>query len=37
MPRRIAPPLYARTGDAGVFLTLAIVTIFLIRRRTRRA
>jgi apolipoprotein N-acyltransferase len=37
LPRRIEPPLYARTGDAGFFLTLAIVTIVLIRRRARRA
>jgi apolipoprotein N-acyltransferase len=37
LPRRIEPPLYARTGDAGFFLTLAIVTIILIRRRARRA
>ncbi len=37
LPRRIEPPLYARIGDAGVFLTLAIVTIVLIRRRARRA
>ena len=37
LPRRIDPPLYARTGDAGFFLTLAIVTIVLIRRRARRA
>ena len=37
LPRRIEPPVYARTGDAGFFLTLAIVTIVLIRRRARRA
>jgi apolipoprotein N-acyltransferase len=37
LPRWIEPPLYARTGDAGFFLTLAIVTIVLIRRRARRA
>jgi apolipoprotein N-acyltransferase len=37
LPRRIEPPLYARTGDAGFFLTVAIATIILIRRRARRA
>ena len=36
LPRRIEPPLYARSGDAGVFLTIAIAAIVLIRRRTRR-
>ena len=36
LPRRIDAPLYARTGDAGVFLTLALIAIVLIRRRSRR-
>jgi apolipoprotein N-acyltransferase len=35
LPRRIDPPLYARTGNAGVFLTIAIATIVLIRWRSR--
>jgi apolipoprotein N-acyltransferase len=37
LPRRIDPPLYARTGDAGIFLTIAIAAIVLIRRRARRS
>jgi apolipoprotein N-acyltransferase len=36
LPRRTEPPLYARAGDAGVFLTIAIAAIVLVRRRTRR-
>jgi apolipoprotein N-acyltransferase len=36
LPRRIDAPPYARTGDAGVFLTVALIAIVLIRRRSRR-
>jgi apolipoprotein N-acyltransferase len=36
LPRRIDAPLYARTGDAGVFLTVALIAMALVRRRSRR-
>jgi apolipoprotein N-acyltransferase len=35
LPRRIDPPLYARTGDGGVFLLIGIALIFMVRRRLR--
>jgi apolipoprotein N-acyltransferase len=39
LPRRIDPPLYARTGDAGAALVIAaaFIIIFISRRRTIRA
>jgi apolipoprotein N-acyltransferase len=37
LPRRIAPPLYARTGDIGIALLISVALIIIIRRRTRRA
>ena len=36
LPRRIDAPFYSRTGDAGVFLTVALIALVLIRRRSRR-
>jgi apolipoprotein N-acyltransferase len=36
LPQRIDLPLYARTGDIGVFLVLGIVAIAAIRRRFNR-
>jgi MYXO-CTERM domain-containing protein len=35
LPRRIDAPLYARTGDGGVFLLIGIALIFMVRRRLR--
>ena len=37
LPRQIAPPFYARTGDALIALALGVVLVALLRRRTRRA
>jgi apolipoprotein N-acyltransferase len=37
LPRRIEPPLYARTGDAGAALVMGAALIIIIRRRMRRA
>jgi apolipoprotein N-acyltransferase len=37
LPRRIDPPLYARTGDAGVALLIGVAFIIVLRRRIRRA
>ena len=36
LPRPIDAPFYARTGDAGVFLTIAVIAIVVVRRRARR-
>ena len=36
LPRRINPPLYARTGDAGAILVIGAALIFVVRRRIRR-
>ena len=36
LPRRIAPPLYVRTGDGAVALLLGVAAIMVIRRRVRR-
>ena len=35
LPRRIDAPLYARTGDGGIFLLIGIALIFMVRRRLR--
>jgi apolipoprotein N-acyltransferase len=37
LPRRIDPPLYARTGDAGAALVIGAALIIILRRRIRRA
>jgi apolipoprotein N-acyltransferase len=37
LPRRIDPPLYARTGDGGVALVVGAALIIVIRRRVRRS
>ena len=36
LPRRIAPTLYARTGDVGAMLLVGVALIIVIRRRARR-
>jgi apolipoprotein N-acyltransferase len=36
LPRRIAAPLYARTGDAGVVLVFGVALIVVVRRRAKR-
>jgi apolipoprotein N-acyltransferase len=36
LPRPIDAPFYARTGDAGVFLTIGLIAIVVVRRRARR-
>jgi apolipoprotein N-acyltransferase len=36
LPRRIAPTLYARTGDGGAMLFLGLALLVVIRRRARR-
>jgi len=35
LPRQIAPPPYARTGDSGIVLLVAALFVFIIRNRTR--
>jgi apolipoprotein N-acyltransferase len=35
LPRRIDPPLYSRTGDAGVMLAIGAALVLIVRRRTR--
>jgi len=37
LPRRIDPPLYARTGDAGAALLIGAAFIIVVRRRIKRA
>jgi apolipoprotein N-acyltransferase len=37
LPRRIDPPLYARTGDTGAALLIGAAFIVVLRRRVRRA
>ena len=36
LPRRIDPPLYARTGDGGVALVIGAALIIIVRRRVKR-
>jgi apolipoprotein N-acyltransferase len=36
LPRPIDAPFYARVGDAGVFLTLGLIAIIVVRHRVRR-
>jgi apolipoprotein N-acyltransferase len=36
LPRRIDPPLYARTGDAGAALLVGLAFIIVLRRRITR-
>ncbi len=36
LPRPIDAPFYARTGDAGVFLTIGLIALVVVRRRARR-
>ena len=36
LPRRIDPPLYARTGDSGIALVIGAALIMIVRRRIRR-
>jgi apolipoprotein N-acyltransferase len=37
LPRPIDAPIYARIGDAGVFLTIGLIAILVLRHRTRRS
>ena len=37
LPRRIDPPLYERTGDAGIAVLIGATFIIVIRRRAKRA
>jgi apolipoprotein N-acyltransferase len=36
LPRPIDAPFYARIGDAGFFLTLALIALVVVRHRARR-
>jgi apolipoprotein N-acyltransferase len=36
LPRRIAPTLYAKTGDSAVLLFIGVALIFIVRHRVRR-
>jgi apolipoprotein N-acyltransferase len=36
LPRRIDPPLYARTGDVGVALVFGAALIIIVRHRAKR-
>jgi apolipoprotein N-acyltransferase len=37
LPRPIDAPIYARIGDAGVFLTIGFIAIIALRQRARRS